>query len=70
MCIARSTGAPVRVPGRKKTGYERLRSGPAAPGLLPFARGSQSAVEEFGSGAVGADPIVRAEQIVNFVRDN
>ena len=38
-------------------------------GLLPFARGSQFAVEEFGSGAVGADPIAPAEQVVNFVGD-
>ena len=36
-------------------------------GLLPFAGGSQCAVEEFGSGAVGADPIARAEKVVNFV---
>ena len=38
--------------------------------LLPFVRGSQSAVEEFGGGAVGADPIAPAEQVVNFVRDD
>lgn len=38
-------------------------------GLVPFAGGSQCAVEEFGSGAVGADPIARAEQVVNFVGD-
>ena len=29
-------------------------------------RGSQFAVEEFGSSAVGADPIVPAEQVVNL----
>ena len=33
------------------------------PGI---ARGSQSAVEEFGGGAVGADPIAPAEQVVNL----
>jgi len=38
--------------------------------LLAFARGSQFAVEEFGGGAVGADPIVPAEQVVNFVGDD
>ena len=38
--------------------------------LLPFARGSQSAVEEFGGGAVGADPIAPAEQVVNFVGED
>ena len=32
-----------------------------------FAGRSQSAVEEFGGGAVGADPIAPAEQVVNFV---
>ena len=37
--------------------------------LLAFARGSQFAVEEFGGGAVGADPIVPAGQLVNFVGD-
>ncbi len=37
---------------------------------MPFARGSQIAVEEFGSGGVGADPIAPAEQIVNFVGDD
>ena len=42
-----------------------IRLRPAA-GLLPFARGSQSAVEEFGGGAVGADPIPPAEQVVNL----
>src|SRR5438874_13763514 len=36
----------------------------APAGLLAFARGSQSAVEEFGGGAVGADPIVPAGQLV------
>ena len=40
-----------------------------AVGLLPFAGGSQFAVEEFGGGAVGADPIAPAEQVVNFVGD-
>lgn len=34
--------------------------------LLPFVRGSQSTVEEFGGGAVGADPIAPAEQIMNL----
>jgi len=37
--------------------------------LLPFTGGSQSAVEKFGSGAVDADPIAPAEQVVNFVGD-
>jgi len=41
-----------------------------AVGLLPFIGGSQSAVEEFGSGAVGADPIAPAEQVVNFVGED
>ena len=41
-----------------------------AAGLLPFAGGSQCAVEEFGSGAVGPDPIAPAEQVVNFVGDD
>ena len=36
---------------------------------MPFAVGSQFAVEEFGSGAVGADPIAPPEQVVNFVGD-
>ena len=39
-------------------------------GLLPFAGGSQFAVEKFGGGAVGADPIAPAEQVVNFVGKN
>jgi hypothetical protein len=39
-------------------------------GSLPFTRGSQFAVEEFGGGAVGADPIAPAEQVVNFVGDS
>jgi hypothetical protein len=34
---------------------------------LPLAKGSQFAVEEFGGGAIGADPIAPAEQVVNFV---
>ena len=38
--------------------------------LLPFVRGSQFAVEEFGGSAVGADPIAPAEQVVNFVGDD
>ena len=38
--------------------------------LLPFARAGQCAVEEFGGGAVGADPIAPAEQVVNFVGDD
>ncbi len=38
--------------------------------LLPFARGRQSAVEEFGGGAVAADPIAPAEKVVNFVGDD
>ena len=37
--------------------------------LLPFDRASQSTVEKFGSGAVRADPIASAEQVVNFVGD-
>ena len=40
-----------------------------AAGLLPFAGSSQCAVKEFGSGAVGADSIASAEQVVNFVGD-
>ena len=40
------------------------------PDLLAFARGNQFAVEEFCGGAVGADPIAPAEQVVNFVGDN
>jgi len=36
---------------------------------LRFAGGSQFAIEEFGSGAVGADPIAPAEQVVNLVGD-
>ena len=40
-----------------------------AAGLVPFLRSSQSAVEEFGSGAVRADSIAPAEQVVNFVGD-
>ena len=36
---------------------------------MAFARGSHSAVEEFGSGAIGADPIAPAEQVANFVGD-
>ena len=39
-------------------------------GSLPFTRDSQFAVEEFGGGAVGADPIAPAEQVVNFVGDD
>src|SRR5262245_12059035 len=38
--------------------------------LLPFARCSQFAVEEFGSGPVGADPIAPAKEVVNFVGDD
>ena len=38
--------------------------------LLPFARAGQSTVEEFGSGAIGADPIAPAQQVVNFVGDD
>ena len=37
---------------------------------MPFARGSHPAVEQFGSGAVDADPIVPAEQVLNFVGDD
>ena len=37
--------------------------------LLPFTGGSQFAVEEFGGGAVGVQPIAPAEQVVNFVGD-
>ena len=37
--------------------------------LLSFARGRQFAFKEFGGGAVGADPIAPAEQVVNFVGD-
>jgi hypothetical protein len=39
-------------------------------GLLRFARGSQFAVEEFGSGAVGPNPIAPPEKVVNFVGDD
>jgi hypothetical protein len=35
---------------------------------LPFTRGSQSAVEEFGGGAVGADPVAAAKQVMEFRR--
>src|SRR2546430_14595185 len=38
--------------------------------LLRSARGSQSAVEELGNGAVGADPTAPAEQVMNFRRDD
>ena len=38
--------------------------------LLPFVRGSQSAVEEFGSDAVGADSVAPAEHVVNFVGED
>ena len=48
----------------------RLSELTTGAGLLPFTRGSQFAVEEFGSGAVGADPIALAEQVVNFVGDD
>jgi len=41
-----------------------------AAGLLPFARAGQCAVEEFGGGAVGADPIAPAEQLMNFVGED
>ena len=34
--------------------------------LLPFVGGSQSAVEQFGGRAVGADRIAPAEQVVNL----
>jgi hypothetical protein len=34
--------------------------------LLLFAPGGQFAVEEFGSSAIGADPIPPAEQVVNL----
>jgi hypothetical protein len=37
---------------------------------LPFARGSQFAVEEFGGSAVSADPIAPPEKVVNFVGDD
>jgi hypothetical protein len=37
-----------------------------AAGLMPFARGSQFAVEDFGGGVVGAEPIAPAEQVVNL----
>jgi hypothetical protein len=37
---------------------------------LPFTRGSQFTIKEFGGGAVGTDPIAPAEQIVNFVGDD
>ena len=37
---------------------------------MAFARRSHPAVEEFGSGAVGADPIAPAEQVLNFVGDD
>jgi hypothetical protein len=43
---------------------------PRCGGLVAVRRGSQCAVEEFGSGAVGADPIAPAEQVVDFVGDD
>jgi len=48
----------------------RFQSLCSAADLLPLARGDQFAVEEFGGGAVGADPIAPAEQVVNFVGDD
>src|SRR5262249_12235472 len=44
--------------------YVHSAAGPAA-GLSLFARASQSAVEESGGGAVGADPSAPVEQVVN-----
>ena len=41
-----------------------------AAGLLSFAGRSQFAIEEFGSGFVGADPIAPAKQVVNFVGED
>ena len=49
-------------PIRSRKNFLGRRQLPA--GLLPFARASQSAVEEFGGGAVGADPIAPAEKVV------
>ena len=37
---------------------------------MASTRGSQSAVKELGCGRVGANPIVPAEQVVNFVGEN
>jgi hypothetical protein len=42
----------------------------APTNLLRFVRGRQSAIEEFDSRAVGADPIAPAEQVVNFVGED
>ena len=41
-----------------------------AAGLLPFARCSQFAVEELGSGFVGADPIAPTKQVVDFIGED
>jgi hypothetical protein len=40
------------------------------PGLLLFVGSRQLAVEEVGGGAVGADPVAPAEQLVNFIGDD
>ena len=42
----------------------------SAVDLLSFTRGGQSAIEEFGGGAVGADPIAPAEKVVNFIGED
>jgi hypothetical protein len=47
-------GKPIVVAVRNKT----------RDGLIPFAGSRESAVEEFGGGAAGVDPIVH-EQVVN-----
>jgi hypothetical protein len=52
-------GKPIVVAVRNKT----------RDGLIPFAGSRESAVEEFGGGAAGVDPIVQ-EQVVNFVGDD
>ena len=39
-------------------------------GLWPFAGGRQFAIEEFGGGAEGSDPVAPAEQVMNFVGKN
>lgn len=44
-------------------------SGNEAGGLLPFAGGSQFAVEEFGGGAVGAGPIGSSRASREFRRE-
>ena len=66
----------IRLPSDFREGIPRPRTtsdngtSPRLAGLLLFAGGSQFAVQEFGGGAVSPDPIVPAEQVVNFVGDN